>query len=61
MTWFVAWFANMNLFKVIGLAGQAIFGSRFVVQWLASERAKRRLFGLSCCPPEGFTPPPVQL
>jgi lipid-A-disaccharide synthase-like uncharacterized protein len=24
-----------------GLAGQAIFGTRFVVQWLASEREKR--------------------
>jgi lipid-A-disaccharide synthase-like uncharacterized protein len=24
-----------------GLAGQAIFGARFVVQWLASERERR--------------------
>lgn len=41
MSWFVAWFASMDLIKAIGLAGQAIFGSRFFVQWLASERAGR--------------------
>ncbi|TAL03829.1 MAG: lipid A biosynthesis protein [Rhodospirillaceae bacterium] len=41
MTWFVAWFTSMNLLKVVGLGGQAIFGCRFLVQWLASERAKR--------------------
>ena len=38
---FVAWFTSMNLLKVVGLAGQGIFGCRFLVQWLASERAKR--------------------
>ncbi len=27
----------MNTWIVIGLAGQAIFGGRFLVQWLASE------------------------
>ncbi len=38
MTWFVAWFASLNLIKLVGLAGQVIFGSRFFVQWIASER-----------------------
>ncbi len=41
MTWFVAWFSSMTLMKVVGLTGQAVFGSRFLVQWLASERLGR--------------------
>jgi lipid-A-disaccharide synthase-like uncharacterized protein len=41
MSWFIEWFTTMNLIKTIGLAGQLIFGSRFFVQWLASEREKR--------------------
>ena len=47
MTWFFAWFASMNVFKVVGLAGQAIFGSRFFVQWIASERARRSVIPLA--------------
>ena len=31
----------MNLWLALGFIGQAIFGSRFVVQWLVSERKKR--------------------
>ncbi len=27
-----------TLWKVLGFTGQAIFGSRFLVQWLVSER-----------------------
>lgn len=38
MSWFVTWFATMNAFKALGLLGQAIFGSRFFVQWIVSER-----------------------
>ena len=41
MSWFIDWFMSMNALKVIGLSGQAIFGCRFLVQWIASERAKR--------------------
>jgi len=41
MTWFIAWFSSITLMKVVGLVGQMIFGSRFLVQWLASERLKR--------------------
>jgi lipid-A-disaccharide synthase-like uncharacterized protein len=47
MSWFIAWFTTMNLMKTVGLAGQAIFGSRFFVQWLASERAKRSVIPLA--------------
>lgn len=32
---------NLNLWAAIGFAGQAIFASRFIVQWLHSERVKR--------------------
>jgi len=38
MSWFFGWFASMTLWKTIGLAGQLVFGSRFFVQWIASER-----------------------
>ena len=41
MHWFIEWFSTMNLMKIVGLAGQVIFGSRFFVQWFASEKAKR--------------------
>ena len=32
---------------VIGFGGQAVFASRFWVQWLASERAKRSVMPIS--------------
>ena len=31
----------------VGLAGQALFTARFLLQWLASERAKRSVVPLS--------------
>jgi lipid-A-disaccharide synthase-like uncharacterized protein len=31
---------DFNLWVVFGLAGQVLFGSRFIVQWIASERKK---------------------
>jgi lipid-A-disaccharide synthase-like uncharacterized protein len=31
----------MNFWVLLGFSGQALFGSRFLVQWLASERAGR--------------------
>ena len=31
---------NWNLWVAFGLAGQLLFGSRFIIQWLASERKK---------------------
>lgn len=33
--------ATQNVWLGIGLAGQAFFFSRFLIQWLASERAGR--------------------
>ena len=27
--------------KIIGLSGSVIFGARFIIQWIASERAKK--------------------
>ena len=41
MTWFLEWFATINLMKMIGLGGQFVFGSRFFVQWFVSEREGR--------------------
>jgi lipid-A-disaccharide synthase-like uncharacterized protein len=31
---------DFNLWVVFGLLGQMLFGSRFIVQWIASERKK---------------------
>lgn len=30
---------NFNLWLSVGLCGQIIFGSRFILQWISSERA----------------------
>jgi len=30
-----------HVWLVLGLAGQAVFGGRFVVQWIASERRRQ--------------------
>jgi len=32
---------NWNLWTLIGLVGQTLFMMRFIVQWIASERAKQ--------------------
>ena len=32
---------DMNLWTVFGFLGQGFFGSRFVVQWIASERKRQ--------------------
>ena len=37
----------MNGWFFIGLAGQGLFGSRFLVQWLVSERKKRSVIPLA--------------
>lgn len=31
------------MWLILGLFGQALFGARFLVQWLASERKKRSI------------------
>jgi len=36
-----------TLWIVIGFAGQALFSARFIVQWLASERARRSLIPMA--------------
>ena len=41
MSWFISWFATMDSWKVLGILGQVVFGSRFIVQWIMSERAGR--------------------
>jgi lipid-A-disaccharide synthase-like uncharacterized protein len=35
------WFRSPAGWYVVGFTGQVMFGSRFVVQWLASERSRR--------------------
>jgi len=32
---------NLNVWAAIGFLGQAVFASRFIVQWVHSERVKR--------------------
>ena len=35
-----SWFPVSNTWLIIGFAGQAAFGSRFIWQWIASEKAR---------------------
>jgi lipid-A-disaccharide synthase-like uncharacterized protein len=35
------WFDSPAYWYVLGFAGQMVFGSRFLVQWWASERSRR--------------------
>ena len=35
------WFTTERIWLAIGFIGQSFFFMRFVVQWVASERAKR--------------------
>lgn len=41
----------INAWKIIGLSGSIIFGLRFLIQWIASERAKKSVipFGFWEC------------
>ena len=32
---------TLNAWKIVGLTGSLIFGLRFVIQWIASERARK--------------------
>ena len=36
-----------TVWLVVGFTGQALFGARFLVQWLFSERARRSVIPLS--------------
>lgn len=36
-----SWAHNLNIWLAVGIFGQALFASRFIIQWLYSERAKR--------------------
>lgn len=38
--WIEEWFRSPAYWTAIGFAGQFLFGSRFVVQWFASERRR---------------------
>ena len=42
---------TLNPWKLVGFAGAGIFGARFVIQWIASERAKKSVipFGFWEC------------
>ncbi len=46
MNWFVDWFATMDAWKAIFILAQVTFGSRFFVQWFASERMKKSVIPL---------------
>jgi lipid-A-disaccharide synthase-like uncharacterized protein len=35
--------SNLSPWLVVGFVGQALFASRFILQWLASERARRSI------------------
>lgn len=38
---------NLDFFAVIGFVGQGLFSMRFIIQWLASERAGKSVIPFS--------------
>lgn len=38
---------NWNVFLIIGFIGQGLFSMRFIIQWLASEKAKKSVIPFS--------------
>lgn len=38
---------NWNIFLIIGLIGQGLFSMRFIIQWIASEKAKKSVIPFS--------------
>lgn len=38
---------NWNIFLIIGFIGQGLFSMRFIIQWLASEKAKKSVISFS--------------
>jgi lipid-A-disaccharide synthase-like uncharacterized protein len=36
-------FIQFSAWKIVGLTGSLIFGIRFVLQWIASERARKQI------------------
>src|ERR1041384_1080623 len=45
----------INAWKIVGLSGSIIFGLRFLIQWIASERARKSVipFGFWECSAAG--------
>jgi len=42
-----SWFTTTNIWLVIGFAGQALFASRFFIQWFRSEMVGRSIVPVS--------------
>jgi lipid-A-disaccharide synthase-like uncharacterized protein len=34
---------TVNAWKILGWTGNVVFGARFIIQWIASERARRSI------------------
>jgi lipid-A-disaccharide synthase-like uncharacterized protein len=47
MEWFASFafvaLITLNPWQIVGLLGSVMFGSRFVLQWIASERARKSI------------------
>lgn len=37
----MSWLQDWDLWIIVGFAGQALFGMRFIVQWLTTEKLRR--------------------
>jgi lipid-A-disaccharide synthase-like uncharacterized protein len=42
-----SWFTEPHVWKLIGFSGQALFASRFIIQWFRSEKAGRSVIPVS--------------
>ena len=39
----ITWISQASIWVFVGFLGQALFSARFLLQWLASEKAKRSI------------------
>jgi len=44
---YVAWFTAENIWLAVGFAGQALFASRFIIQWFKSEISGRSVIPMA--------------
>lgn len=43
----LSWFTQPHVWKLIGFSGQALFASRFIIQWFRSEKEGRSVIPVS--------------
>src|SRR5205823_5766770 len=45
---------TVNGWKILGWSGNLVFGARFIIQWIASERARKSIISPAGLPPKSL-------